>query len=209
MTQAPRRTGFFCPQCAQQLADYAIQCENCGLDLIANDPLPADTRAKSINRKDRSVFFYVSPLKLVVMCIVTFGIYELFWFYKNWAYVKEHTNGRLWPIVRAIFSGITYYWLLRHISRAGAVQGIKCQYSPVLLAFAYIVLVMASHMPDPFSLVGQLSCLALLPAQSYVNSLNKNSATPINSRFTVANWIFIVIGAQMQVLAIIGMVRPR
>lgn len=26
------------------------------------------------------------------MSIFTFGLYELFWFYKNWNYVNEHTN---------------------------------------------------------------------------------------------------------------------
>jgi len=33
-------------------------------------------------------FFTTSTLKFVVMSICTFGLYELYWFYKNWVQVK-------------------------------------------------------------------------------------------------------------------------
>ena len=34
-------------------------------------------------------FFPVSGLKLVVMSTVTFGLYEIYWFYQNWWLVKQ------------------------------------------------------------------------------------------------------------------------
>ncbi len=37
-------------------------------------------------------FFTTSTLKLTLMSICTFGIYELYWFYKNWVLIKEGTR---------------------------------------------------------------------------------------------------------------------
>jgi hypothetical protein len=47
------------------------------------------------------IFFPVSPLKLVVMSTVTFGIYELYWFYQNWKLVKHRTRRDIMPFWRA------------------------------------------------------------------------------------------------------------
>ena len=33
-------------------------------------------------------FFAVSLLKLTVLSLCTFGVYELFWFYRNWRLIK-------------------------------------------------------------------------------------------------------------------------
>ncbi len=34
-------------------------------------------------------FFTTSTLKLMLMSICTFGIYELYWFYKNWVLISQ------------------------------------------------------------------------------------------------------------------------
>ena len=39
--------------------------------------------------KEQPSCFSVSLLKLTVMSIVTFGIYELYWFYKNWNLINQ------------------------------------------------------------------------------------------------------------------------
>ena len=35
------------------------------------------------------IFFPVSTLKLILMSIVTFGSYEIYWFYKNWKLLNQ------------------------------------------------------------------------------------------------------------------------
>lgn len=34
-------------------------------------------------------YFPVSNTKLVLMSLATLGFYELYWFYKNWVFVKD------------------------------------------------------------------------------------------------------------------------
>jgi hypothetical protein len=181
---------LMCPQCAGVIGEYAIACPECGLDLIQNDPRPPVVISYSINRHQKSRFFYVSPLKLVVMSLATGGFYQLFWFYKNWYYVREHSHTKPWPLMRAMFRDLTLYWLLKEMAKAGEVQGLKCPYLPALIAVFYLG---SELFGSVFSCL--LSSLLLLPVQFYVNKLNANSPTPINDKFTPANWVAIVISS--------------
>lgn len=108
--QALKKPKFLCPECGAALSDYAPECGACGCDVLGNDPRTPEVLARSINRNDHSVFFAVSPLKLVVMSVVTFGLYELFWFYKNWHYVVEHTDKTEFPLINSVFRVISYYY---------------------------------------------------------------------------------------------------
>ena len=195
---------FSCPQCKAALEDYDPVCQECACNVLSNDPRSPQLIARSINRNDNSVFFIVSPVKLVVMSIVTFGLYEMFWFYKNWHYVQEHTKKTEFPMMNSIFRYITYYYLMVEIRRAGAAQQKECPFSPVLLAVCYVALNLSGAFSkiSPFiAVIGLLSPLALLPVQNYVNNvLNVESAAAPNNRFTVANWIAVSVGGFLVLL---------
>jgi hypothetical protein len=189
---APQIEKLTCPSCQVELGDYPAVCPGCGLDLLTNEIRPPAVMATSLNRKDQSVFFYVSPLKLYVMSVVTFGLYELFWTYKNWFYVEDHTNKRLSPLFRTLFSIIWFYDLIREINKAGEAQGIKGTLSPWLLAFGYVVLGIFANIFAPLYL---LWMAILIPVQKHINLMNRNSPTPINDKFTALNIAIIVIFA--------------
>ena len=46
----------------------------------------------------------VSPLKLGVLSILTLGLYELYWFYKNWKLARDEGGAKVRPFWRAIFA---------------------------------------------------------------------------------------------------------
>ena len=48
-------------------------------------------------------FFTASVLKLIVMSVCTMGIYQLYWFYKNWKLIKDRTGQKIRPFWRAFF----------------------------------------------------------------------------------------------------------
>jgi hypothetical protein len=50
------------------------------------------------------LFLPASPLKLVVMSLCTFGLYELYWFYMNWNLLKQRHNSDISPFWRAFFA---------------------------------------------------------------------------------------------------------
>lgn len=60
-----------------------------------------------INSGEESIFWYITPDKLAVMSFVTFRLYEVFWLYKNWTYIKNTKNPKMLPFWRAWFSLVT------------------------------------------------------------------------------------------------------
>jgi hypothetical protein len=55
-------------------------------------------------------FFDVSILKLVVMSTVTFNLYQIYWFYKNWRLAKERGENVI-PLLRTLFAVLFAYSL--------------------------------------------------------------------------------------------------
>ena len=99
------------------------------------------------------LFFTASPLKLIVMSICTIGIYEIYWFYKNWKLIRERTGQKIRPFWRAVFSPIWAYSCFKEIkARAGEC---KIQESlPIgLLAIAYFTVSVTSMVPEPYWLI--------------------------------------------------------
>jgi len=66
--------------------------------------------------QNRPLYFPVSVAKLVVMSLVTFGLYEIFWFYKNWQLIKLREHSEIRPFWRAFFAIFYCYTLFKHIS---------------------------------------------------------------------------------------------
>ncbi|HEY9787149.1 MAG TPA: hypothetical protein V6D17_17300 [Candidatus Obscuribacterales bacterium] len=194
MTRTQTYLDAACPNCAEPINAYIIRCPACSVDI--RETYTPDPR--SINWKDRSTFYYMSLPKLAVLSLVTFGFYNIFWFYKNWTYAKEHGQRKIMPFMRSLFSPFFFFSLIKEMGKAGAAQGVPCQLHAVWLAIAYFALVSLGRV-NVF--LGLLSWVPLLLVQKYVNTLNTDSPTPINGKFTIANWIFIVLGVGMTILA--------
>ena len=117
-------------------------------------------------------FFAVSPLKLIVMSTATLGIYELYWFYKNWKLIKQRTESNIMPFWRAFFGVIFCYSCFREVKEVATSRGISFPWSPGLLAAGWILLTLTWRLPDPYWFVCCLSPLVLVPVQNVVSRLN-------------------------------------
>ena len=80
---------------------------------------PKETHSGNQDAIVGSLFFPVSPLKLIVLSVCTFGFYEFYWFYRNWCLIKEREDSlsmrigfrslNMWPFWRALFSVLFCY----------------------------------------------------------------------------------------------------
>lgn len=157
------------------------------------------------------IFFPVSRFKLLVMSLVTFGLYQIFWFYKNWQLFKAATGSNISPFWRAFFTGIYCYSLITKIRNRAKLRGIDADFSPFLLTVAWFGLTLCAQLPKPYFLVSFLSVIVLLPVQEIVNELNGLVAPnhKPNDRFSVWNIAAIVVGGSLTVLAIVGVLMPQ
>jgi hypothetical protein len=142
---------------------------------------------------------------------VTFGIYELYWFYKNWKFIKQRTGENIMPFWRAFFGVIFCYSCFKEIRETAKTQGVSLSTSAGLLATVWIILTVSWRLPDPFWLVTMATPFILIPIQQTVNTLNKVVAPDHNpnARFSAWNIVGIVFGVLWLTLVIVGLLLPQ
>ncbi len=156
-------------------------------------------------------FFTASVLKFVVMSVCTMGIYQLYWFYKNWKLIRERTGQKIRPFWRAFFSPLWAYSCFKEI-KVGAGE-CKIQESlPIgLFAIAYFLLCVTSMLPEPYWLISFVSILPLIPVNSVALKVSQHSDDGYvqNGRFTALNWVGMVVGGCGLIFTIIATFAPN
>ena len=194
-----------------------MKCPSCGLE----NP-PTATICQCGFKFESPLFFPVSILKLILMSVCSFGIYEIYWFYKNWMKVKHQTEtlerseviGQskkgIRPLARALFFLFYCYQLFKRIRETTQSNGIPSSYSPGLVALVYIVLVSSYRLPDPWWLVDVFTFLPLIAVQREINTLNRKVAPRAdrNSSFSGKNIAVIVVGGLLLTLGVLETFVP-
>jgi hypothetical protein len=169
--------------------------------------LSAETAAPATSR---TMYFSVSPLKLVVMSTCTFGIYEIYWYYRHWGYVRERESSDIMPFARAFFAPLFCYSLFKRIEFTGRSNNIPRFIAPGPLAAGWFIFTAFARLPDPFWLATFLSVLFLLPVQMAANEINLTTSPnhDRNSKFSKWNIAGVVVGGLLFVLMLIGTFLP-
>lgn len=141
-------------------------------------------------------FFDVSVAKLIVMSIFTFGIYQAYWFYRNWQLAKERGDD-VWPLARALFSPLFAFALFKEIQSTGRSAGVVAVTNASGLAWMYFLLQLTWRLPAPFGLIGVATVLPLVAVQRDVARVHQvlGFDPHVNDRFTWKNVIGIVVGS--------------
>lgn len=156
------------------------------------------------------MYFPVSALKLGVMSICTLGLYQIYWFYKNWHLVKERESSNVMPAMRSFFAYFFCYSLFKKIRDTAESHNIPVSLDASGMAAGWILVSMLWRLPDPYWLVTYANVFFLMHIQSSVNAINQaeNPNHDPNSRFSGWNIATIVIGGIIFALAIAGTFLP-
>lgn len=114
-----------CIKCNAIIDQDSHYCHLCGhkadiyTETIINFPSSNESTANFVDKNVKPYTYVISVPKLIVMSLFTFGIFELYWFYRQWKSVNAINNLSHKPIVLwilAIFSPISAYWLFKNFS---------------------------------------------------------------------------------------------
>jgi hypothetical protein len=173
---------------------------------VDDAPAPAPALAGTDLR-----FFAVSRNKFLVLCLATFGLYELYWFYQNWKRIKERMRSDIWPVARAFFALFFTHALLRDVTIAAAEADVRPRFKVQSAAWAFIGLTLMNRLPDPYSFVAVLAFLPLVPVQDTINEIHARVApnADTNASFGLGNWIAIGVGVIVWVLSMAALFLPE
>ncbi len=153
------------------------------------------------------MLFAPSSVKVVVMSLCTFGLYPIYWFYRNWRAIKIQDRDDIWPVWRAIFSPLWAYSCFNAIKEIAEKRRAVSAISAGWLAFAYFAINVASRLPDPYWIFSLLAFVPLLPVNSLIRIHNRSEGLDheANDRFTAWNWLGIVVGGLFLLLVLVGL----
>ncbi len=153
-------------------------------------------------------FYVVSVKKFILLFMMTFGLYSVYWFYRNWSSYKAKHSAEMWPVARGIFAIFFAHKLFKSIDDALCERSSGYNWSPGLLAGLYVALVVGSRILDRisgsegFSVLDALSlattpllCVVLVRVQVAINTSQNDALGRCNERFTAPNYIWCALGA--------------
>lgn len=163
-------------------------------------------------------FFPTSTKKLIILYIATLGIYPVYWFYKQWKYQQKVMDKKIIPILRSIFLVFFTHSLFRNIEAAAEKKNIAVSWGANALASVFIILIILSNVLDNFNrhsetitALDYISLLLLFPiaiplymVQLTINKINNDPQGKLNSRFSIYNYIFILLGVLWWLLILVG-----
>ena len=156
------------------------------------------------------LFFSVSPVKFCVMSACTFGIYQLYWAYKNWSIYQDQVDGHIMPWARAIFAGIWNFPLFSRVRDKAIEREIAVPWNPIVLGIAVVLLSFSSRLPHAWSALVFVSFLAYLPVVVTIERLNTLDEPavrlPLNSQFSAWNIVGVVVGGILLLLSLLGLI---
>lgn len=164
-------------------------------------------------------FYVVSPLKFCLLLVATLGLYQLYWFYMQWARYRRRTKETVWPIARAIFPIFFVHSLARHFDAAIRARGQRYDWSPGTTATIFVLAWLVNAVIDrlasreigsPYTDMLSIAMLvplglSLLSLQRAANHACGDPQGASNRHFTWANYLWLVAGALIWLLVLIGL----
>ena len=168
-----------------------------------------------------SNFYVVGPKKMLLLYFATFGMYKLYWVYKQWATYKRATNSDLWPVPRAIFSVFFTHALFEQVSLLIKHKRIDYRWNSQAAATTYVVATIGAALVSrlPRELVGAHGSFAILlgtllvispllhNVQSAINVACEQPGGVGNRRLTWLNYLWVALGAVFWFFSIAGFMR--
>ncbi|MEQ3722881.1 hypothetical protein [Alcanivorax sp.] len=161
--------------------------------------------------------YVIAPWKFTLLFWATLGIYDVYWNFKNWQSQKDIRQKEIQPVGRALFSIFFFASLLKTINseNEGKAKPLPVALMATLYILSYLISTVSDRAAanmDTFGVLDLVS-LALLPiswavmlkAQKAINLSQGDEHGLLNNRLTLANGIWILLGAALWGLILLGL----
>jgi len=145
-------------------------------------------------------FYPVSPVKMLVLSVMSYGLYICYWFYRNFVYKKQKEGTAIMPFVRAFFCTFWYYPLYLSLSedsteRFGENRVLTMPLA-VLFAALFLAVGFTANLEGIKSIVATIAFpILVLPLLNYINHINSENpeAYAYHSRWRFRHTVLVLI----------------
>ena len=156
----------------------------------------------------QALYYPVSPVKMLILSVMSFGIYTCYWFYKNYVYKKQEEGTAIMPFARALFCTFWYYPLYLALSKDSAERyrenRVLIRPLAVLFAVLFLAAGILANMDGVKSVAATIAFpLLLLPLVNYINHINREhpEAYAYYSRWRFRHTVLVLICLPLFLLA--------
>ena len=194
-----------CPFCGGELLAKALQCRHC------RRWMPEALRAPESEPSPQPYSLGQLPVHLVLLSVLTLGVYEVYWFWRNWRDLRDNagldispgwrTVGLFLPVINVAM----VYQQLRVVSDTAASRGLAPSYSPLAVTAAFFALAFAGNWTLVW-MVSLLNVLPLVPVQQTLNRLwqLEQPGAPLRERFAPHEMAAMFAGAAATATALLA-----
>ena len=121
-----------CPRCGAETDPDALFCPSCG------------TPMTSTTRSAEPVPYLISTTRIIILNILSLGLYTIYWLYKTWQQYRDHTGEQAFPVWHGLTAFVPIYGSfrahahLRIFGELAAAAGLALAFAPGL-AFAAVL----------------------------------------------------------------------
>lgn len=132
--------------------------------------------------------------KFALFSIVTMGIYQMYWNYKNWKFFKEKDNLDVSPFWRTFFMPIFLSSLFDRFSDMLKAEGHQKSYPTPFLILTWVILyTYCPYAEGPVWLAYYLSFIAFIPVLNSLNIYWKEKSPELPEKLLTAWQIILLI----------------
>ncbi|BDD04540.1 hypothetical protein [Aureibacter tunicatorum] len=161
-------------------------------------------------------FLYISETRFLLMNIVTFGVFERYWIYKNWKCLKQNDGLDIMPFWRGIFGIFFIHTLLDEIAfRRELYEVQKSKFNPRTLATLWVVVQIGLNILGKIEndlltifllFITVISSYILVPVQRYINNVYEEKYPDLEySSWSKGQVICLIVGVIISLVVLSGL----
>ncbi|MBS2213592.1 hypothetical protein KEM09_19445 [Carboxylicivirga mesophila] len=163
-----------------------------------------------------SKYLYIPPSRFLLMSIITVGLYETYWMYKNWSYLRQRDNLDIMPVWRAIFGVFFIHSLLSKMEDDRELSQVtKAGFSAASLATGWLIVILLGNILGRFDeyeinvlgfIIAFPSFLFFLPVQKHINRANSKLTPGLQyNSWSVGHTVCLMLGLPLFILVLMGL----
>ncbi|RLU01342.1 MAG: DUF3857 domain-containing protein [Ketobacter sp.] len=151
-------------------------------------------------------FYPVQPGKFIGMWVITFGLYPMYWFYRNFHYIRQQQQSSIMPLPRAFFYSFWYYNLWQYLKKDNAARHAEShlpnQAIAIVLALAFLGAVILMNESRWWMAGLLLSAFICMPLANYIQFINRENPDALHhaSRWRVHNYLLALLSVPLLLL---------